>query len=220
MYEEREASFKNYGIPKILSFPQHSRQVPTSSVFLSWKSTQVPILTVPFLPFSVWHRPWSRVMPPFRCISVLRIKVKVGKLGHLLVKVFLGWDSIPQNWKAIHNGLCIPFRVESSCLDNTPQRQRLVFQAKSEERLHEAGSELTARARCLWKCPQPPMLLQSYCHQTQHSQVSKSRYMSFIRFPEQNSGAPGIWSAVLPGSRGISSDWYVGTGSRGLCCLP
>lgn len=197
---KREASFKNCGIPKILSFPQHSRQVPTFSVLLSWKSAQGPILTVLLPYFNVWHRPWRRAVIPFRCISVLRIRVKVGKLRHLLVKVFLGWDSVPQNWRAIHDGLCIRFVWKAHAYDNTSRRQE-VFQAKSEERLHEAGSGLTARGRCL--CPQPPMVLQSYCRQTQRSQVSKSWYMTFIRFPEQTSGAPGLCSAVLPGSRGI-----------------
>lgn len=101
-------------------------------------------------------------------------------------------------------GSAFPFAWKAHVYDNTSWRQRLVFQARSGERIHEAGSGLTARGRCLWKCPQPPVLLQSYCRQIQHSQVFfKSRYMSFIRFPEHTSGAPGICSAVLPGSRGI-----------------
>lgn len=203
---KREASFKNYGIPKIFSFPQHSRQVPTSSVLLSRKSAQVPILTAPLLHFSVWHRPWRRVMTPFCYISVLRNQLKVGKLRYLLAKVFLGWDSVPQNWRAIHDGLCISFRMESSRV------WQYLLETKTGISGQVWGKDTWSRQ---WTDSerQVPVKVSSATYasakllspDTAESGFFffKSRYMSFIRFPEHTSGAPGICSAVLPGSRGI-----------------
>lgn len=122
----------------------------------------------------------------------------------MLVKVFLGWDSVPQNWRAIHDGLCISFRVESSCL------WQYLSETKTGISGHVWGKDTWSRQ---WTNSerQVPVKVSSATYasakllspDTAQSGFFKSWYMSFIRFPEQTSGAPGICSAVLPGSRGI-----------------
>lgn len=85
---------------RFLVFHQNSRQVPASLAFLG-SLLMYPSSLTPSYPLVVWHRPWSRVMIPLSCFSVLGIpplRVKTGKLGHLLLKVFLSWDFCHLRW--------------------------------------------------------------------------------------------------------------------------
>lgn len=161
-------------------------------------------------------------MTPFCYISVLRNRVKVGKLRYLLAKVFLGWDSVPQNWRAIHDGLCISFRMESSRV------WQYLLETKTGISGQVWGKDTWSRQWTNSKRQVPVKVSSATYASAKLLSPDTAQSGFFLRadtchLSGSQSTRVGLQAYAVLSCQGhvvYSSDWYVGTGSQGLCCLP